>query len=122
MTLGRTLSGLGAIAVLGIGSGALLWPKRATRTYGVPNDDAGAHAYVQATAARDLVMGGFVLWAAIANDRPAMEAGLLVCTLAPLADFILAYRCSGLVPQLLTHGSGVVGVLGAWAVLRFEPQ
>ena len=122
MTLGRALTGLGAIAVLGIGTGALLWPKKATRTYGIPNDDAETHAYVQATAARDLVMGGFVLWAAIVNDRPAMEAGLLVCSLAPAADFILAQRRSGLVPQLLIHGSGVVGVLGAWAVLRFEHQ
>jgi hypothetical protein len=120
MTLGRTLTVLGAIAVLGIGSGAYFWPRASTRTYGIPNDEADTHAFVRATAARDWVMGGFVLWAAIADDRPAMKAGLLVCTVAPLADFVLAWQRRGVVPQLLIHASGVVGVLGAWAVLNSE--
>jgi hypothetical protein len=120
LTLGRTLTALGAVAVLGIGTGALIWPKASTRTYGIPDDSAGAHAFVRATAARDLVMGAFVLWAAIANDRPAMQAGLLACTAAPLADLLIAYRSSGLVPSLAIHAAGVGGVLGAWAVLRAE--
>jgi hypothetical protein len=120
MTAGRLLTALGAVAVLGIGTGALIWPKASTRTYGIPDDAPGTHAYVRATAARDLVMGAFVLWAAFADDRPAMKAGLLACSLAPLADFVLAFERSGPVPQLAIHASGVAGVLGAWAVLRGE--
>jgi hypothetical protein len=120
MTPGRLATLLGSIAVLGIGAGALRWPANSTRTYGIPNDDPDTHAYVQAVAARDLVMGGFVLWAALANDRPAMKAGLLTCTLAPLADFLLAYRRRGVIPQLSIHGSGVIGVLAAWAILTVE--
>ncbi len=112
---------LGAVCVLGIGGGALRWPQKSTRTYGIPNDDADTHAYVRAAAARDLVMGGFVLWAAIANDRPAMKAGLLVCTLAPLADLLLAYQRRGAIPQLGIHGAGVIGVLAAWAIVTAEP-
>ena len=121
MTIGRLSTLLGALAVLGIGGSALRWPEKSTRTYGIPNDDADTHAYVRATAARDLVMGGFVLWAAIANDRPAMKAGLLVCSLAPLADLLLAYERRGVIPQLGIHGAGVAGVLAAWAILNAEP-
>ncbi len=121
MTFGRFSTLLGAVCVLGIGGGALRWPQKSTRTYGIPNDDADTHAYVRAAAARDLVMGGFVLWAAIANDRPAMKAGLLVCTLAPLADLLLAYQRRGAIPQLGIHGAGVIGVLTAWAIVNAEP-
>jgi hypothetical protein len=120
VTLGRLLTAAGAVAVLGIGTGAYFWPRASTRTYGIPCDDLDTHAFVRATAARDWVMGGFVLWAAIAGDRPAMKAGLLVCTIAPLADFVLAWQRRGIVPQMLIHASGVIGVLGAWAVLVSE--
>ena len=120
VTLGRSLTALGAVAVLGIGTGALIWPRQSTRTYGIPDDAPSTHAYVRATAARDLVMGAFVLWAAAANDRGAMLAGLLACSVAPAADLLLALRRSGAVPQLAIHAAGVGGVLGTWAVLRAE--
>ena len=120
MALGRLLTGLGSLAVLGIGTGALLFPATSTRTYGIISDDADTHAYIRAVAARDLVMGGFCLWAASANDRKAMEAGLLVCTLAPLADFAAAYDRRGWIPQLAIHASGVIGILATWWILRTE--
>jgi hypothetical protein len=120
MTPGRFFTALGCIAVLGIGTGALLKPNVSTRTYGIPNDEPDTLAYVRAVAARDLVMGGFVLWAAVVNDKPAMEAGLLVCTIAPLADFLLARDRRGMIPQLLIHGAGVLGILGAYGILHGE--
>lgn len=120
MTPGRFFTVLGSIAVLGIGAGALTWPKNSTRTYGIPNDEPDTHAYVRAVAARDLTMGLFVLWAAVADDRQAMKAGLAACTIAPLADLILARDRRGMIPQLLIHGSGVIGVLATWAILNAE--
>lgn len=120
MTFGRFSTLLGAVSVLGIGTAALLWTRASTATYGIPSDDPNTHAYVRASAARDLVMGGFVLWAAVADDRPAMQAGLLICTIAPLADFLLAYERRGLIPQLAIHGMGVAGVLAAWSIVRGE--
>ena len=114
----RTLTALGAVCVLGIGTGALLWPRASTRTYGIPSDDPVAHGYVRATAARDLVMGGFVLWSALAGNRPAMQAGLAACILAPLADFLIARERSGNVPQLLIHAAGVAGVSATLALVR----
>jgi hypothetical protein len=120
VTFGRFSTTLGALCVLGIGGAALRWPQASTRSYGVPNDDPDAHAYVRAAAARDLVMGGFVLWAALANDRAAMQAGLLVCTIAPLADALLAYERRGAVPQLGIHALGVVGVLATWLIVHNE--
>jgi hypothetical protein len=116
----RTLAVAGAVAVLGIGTAAWTWPRQSTRTYGIPNDDADTHAYVRAIAARDVVMGAFVLWAALANDRKAMEAGLAACTLAPAADFFLARARRGNVPQLAIHAAGVFGVSAVWALLRLE--
>jgi len=120
VTLGRAFCAFGGVAVLGIGAGALAWPRQATRTYGIPNDDRETHAFVRATAVRDLTMGAFVLWAAIANDRGAMKAGLLSCSLVPLADLLLAYGRSGLVAPLAIHGAGIVGVLATWAIVRSE--
>jgi hypothetical protein len=120
MTLGRLLTGLGSFAVLGIGAGALAFPAASTRTYGIITDDLDTHAYIRAIAARDLVMGAFCLWATIANDRKAMEAALLTCTLAPIADFAAAYERRGWIPQLAIHGSGVAGILVAWWILRTE--
>jgi hypothetical protein len=122
MTLGRRLALLGSVAVLGIGGLALTWPQASTRSYGIPNDDADTHAYVRATAARDLVMGTFVLWAVVANDRAALEAALLACAAAPLADLVLARERRGNIPQLAIHGAGILGVLATWAVVRSEPH
>jgi 4-hydroxybenzoate polyprenyltransferase len=77
MTLGRALTALGSLAVLGIGTGAYFRPR-------------------------------------------AMKAGLLVCSIAPLADFAIALQRRGVVPQLLIHASGAAGVLCAWAALNAE--
>jgi len=122
MTPGRLATALGAVAVLGIGTCAWTWPLKSTRTYGVPSDDPDTAAYVRGCAARDIVMGSMVLWAACLDDRPAMKAGLLACTIAPFADLVIALERRGFVPQLFIHGSGVVGVLLAYALLRSEDR
>ncbi|HEY6234093.1 MAG TPA: DUF4267 domain-containing protein [Candidatus Elarobacter sp.] len=116
--LGRTLAGAGSVAVLGIGAAALTWPRRSTFTYGIPADDADTLAYVRAIAARDLVMGAFLLWAVLEDDRNAMDAGLLVCIIAPAADLILARQRRGNIPQLLIHGAGVLGVFATWTLVH----
>ena len=116
--LGRILAGLGAVAVVGIGAAALTWPRESTVTYGIPTDDADTLVYVRAIAARDLVMGAFVLWAAVANDRKAMEVGLAASVIAPAADLVLVRERRGNIPQLLIHGAGIVGVSTTWALLR----
>jgi hypothetical protein len=122
MTTGRFFCGLGSVAVLGIGTGAWLWPAKSTRTYGIPNDDPDAHAFIRGMAARDLTMGLFMMWATIADDRPAMKWGLLACALAPLADYYVAHERRGMIPQLITHGSGVLGVLATYAILVAEDR
>lgn len=116
--IGRRLAALGSFAVLGIGAAAMTWPRQSTFTYGIVNEDADTLAYVRAIAARDLVMGAFVLWAAVAGDRKAMEAGLAACVAAPAADLVLARQRRGNIPQLLIHGAGVLGVAATWAVVR----
>jgi hypothetical protein len=120
--IARVVTGLGAVAVLGIGAAAWTWPRKSTFTYGIPMDDPNTLAYVRATAARDLVMGAFVLWAAVAGDRKAMEVGLLSCIVAPAADLYLARERSGYVPQLAIHAAGVVGILGAWILVRVADE
>ena len=117
----REFAGLGAIAVLGIGTAAWTWPRHSTRTYGIPKDDEDTLAYVRAVAARDIVMGLFVLWAAFENDRKALEVGLASCIIAPAADFLLAQQRRGYIPQLAIHAAGAVGILATWMLLRAEP-
>lgn len=116
--IARKFAGLGSVAVLAIGAAALTWPRQSTFTYGIPNDDADTLAYVRAIAVRDLVMGAFVFWAALDDDRKAMEAGLAACIIAPLADLVLAKQRRGNIPQLFIHGAGVLGVFATWALLR----
>lgn len=116
--LARTCAALGSLAVLGIGAAAWTWPRQSTQTYGIPADDEDTLAYVRACAARDLVMGSFVLRAALANDRKAMESALAACIIAPAADFVLARSRRGNVPQLAIHGAGVLGILATWALVR----
>jgi Domain of unknown function (DUF4267) len=116
--IARPLAGVGAVCVLGIGAAALVWPQRSTSTYGIPADDEDTLAYVRAAAARDLVMGLFILRAALADDRKAMEAGLAACIIAPAADLILARERRGNIPQLAIHGAGVVGIFAVWALVR----
>jgi hypothetical protein len=120
VTPGRTATLIGALSVLGVGVGVWCWPQASTRSYGIPHDDPDTHAYVRAVAARDLVIGAFVLWAAVVNDRPAMEAGLLTSALAPIADLLLVAERRGMMPQLAIHGIGVVGAFSAWALVRSE--
>lgn len=116
--LAKKLAIAGAVAVLGIGTAALIWSPHATRSYGVPSDDIDAHVFVRATAARDLVMGGIVLWAALAEERRTLENALAWCALAPVADFLLARKRSGNVWQLAIHASGVVGIGAVWVMVK----
>ncbi len=104
--------------MLGIGAAALTWPRHSTFTYGIPNDDPDTLAYVRAIAARDLVMGAFVLCASLNDDRKAMDAGLFACIIAPAADLMLARQRRGNVPQLWIHGAGVLGVFATWVLVR----
>lgn len=120
MGFGRLATGLGAAGVLGIGTLAWFFPRRATATYGVPLDGDAALAYVRGCAARDWVMGGMVLWAAVANDVPAMKSGLALCSIAPLADALLVLKERGPVPQLIIHTSGVIGIILAFGILSTE--
>ena len=113
---GRFAAALGAVGVLCIGAAALRWPRQSTHSYGIPAEDPDTLAYVRAAAARDLVMGGMVLWSAVANDVPAMRAGLAMCVIAPLADVVLAAERRGAIPQLAIHASGIAGIAAALAL------
>ena len=86
----------------------------------MPSDDPDTLVYVRGAAARDLAMGTFVLWSAVAGSVPAMKAALLACAAAPLADFALAARSRGAGPSLFLHGAGVAGIVAAYALVSLD--
>jgi hypothetical protein len=108
--IGKTLCALGAFAIGTLGAGAILAPAAMTRGYGVPSDDSGALDYVRAVGARDIVLGAIIAAVLLRDDRNALAATMLCCSLVGLAD-VLIVRNAGhdeAAPALAIHSAGFV--------------
>jgi hypothetical protein len=85
--------GLAALFIA-IGGGALVAPRFSARQFGVPvaDENADALAFVRATGARDVLLGGLIL--ASLGERAALRRTLAWSSLVGLADagIVLARR------------------------------
>lgn len=102
--LGTVALGLG---LLGLAAHATLLPADAAATYGVPVPDAGL-PWVQATGARDAVLGLIVLLTL--RQRAARTAVLGCALLLPLVDVVIAFVHGGGLAATLPHAVGGVGI------------
>jgi hypothetical protein len=98
---------LGAALVL-VGTGALIAPALASRTFGLPSDDRTAQAYMRAAGARDLILGAIVLGSL--RDRPALRRTLAWTSLIGLTDAVAVYAVRGPTVQHVGHVGGFAAV------------
>ncbi len=88
------MSAAAGLALVGLGVAAAVAPATAARLFGVPvTGDAGL-AYVTAAGVRDLAAGGLTVAFALRRDRRAVGLTVLVGTLIPVGDGLVALRHS----------------------------
>ena len=116
--IGLALAGLVALALIGIGVGALLAPGAASRQYGIVLDDARALAFIRAMGVRDLLIGVLVLLLASTERRGLLALGVAASAAVALLDFAVVSRdgAARRSPGVL-HGLGAIGLLIAALVI-----
>jgi len=114
--IGSFLARAGGAALCAVGVGGLLAPEVLAKNYGIPATTPEAHAYVRATAARDLVLGLLILRFSARGERGAVAATLAISTIAALTDGINAAGT----PSVAIHAGGAVALLAAAAFVAAE--
>jgi hypothetical protein len=122
-TLGSLAAALAAASFLALGAGSLVAPQALAENYGLPIDDATGTAYVRALGMRDAVLGLVLLTFLVRGDRRALATSVALSSLVGASDFaIVATRRGGQAPlSLAIHGTGTLGLLAIWAMLRRTP-
>lgn len=112
------LSWCAVAGLLGLGTLSLPFPALLSRAYGVAAEDPVALLYVQATGARDLVLGLVLAWALASGLTAAAGAVMLSLALLAAIDLTLASRRGAPLPARLFHGGGgaLLAVLGVWSL------
>jgi hypothetical protein len=120
--LGLALTGLVALALIGIGVGALAAPRTASRQFGIVLDDPRALAFLRAMGVRDLVIGVLLLLLIAAGRRELLALGVAASVAVAVLDLAVVSRDrpAGAVPARagarLLHGAGALG-LGVLALV-----
>ena len=115
----RTLGFGFAALFLAIGAGAVVAPRFSAGQYGLPSGDAEALAFVRATGARDVLLGGLIL--ASLGERAALRRTLGWSALVGLADAGIVFARRGPQIQHVVHLSGFAALALAALALR-EPN
>ena len=125
--IGLVLTGLVVFGLIGIGVGALVAPRAASRQYGILLDDARSLAFIRAMGVRDLVIGVFVLLLASTGRRDLLALGMAASAAVALLDFAVVSgdRAPGATPAQaatrsparLLHGGGAIALLVAALVI-----
>jgi len=121
--LGSLAAALAATSFLALGAGSLVAPRALAQNYGLPIDDATGVAYVRALGMRDAVLGLVLLTFLLRRDSAALATSVGLSSLVGASDFaIVATRRGGQAPlSLAIHGTGTLGLLAIWAMLRRNP-
>jgi hypothetical protein len=119
-TIGYTLAGLLAAAIIVIGARFLVAPRVAAAGYGVvPNlDQPSAGTYLSVKGIRDIATGLFVIVLMIAGATPLVGWVMLAATIIPLADAAIVLRNGGSKAIAYgVHGATAVAMLITTALL-----
>jgi hypothetical protein len=115
--LALALTGLVALALIGIGIGALAAPGLASRQFGIVVPDPRALAFLRAMGVRDLVLGVLLLLLAAADRRELLALGLAASVAVAVLDLTVVARdrppgaARGRRGALLLHAGGALGLL-----------
>jgi hypothetical protein len=114
------LSVLVAASFLGLGAGSIAAPHALADNYGIPVGDATGVAYLRAVGMRDAVLGLVILAYVVRGNRDALAVAIALSALVGASDFtIVALNRGGAAPaSLAIHGTGTLGLLAVWALLR----
>jgi hypothetical protein len=91
MTFGMVIAGLGGLALLGVGTGALVMPRLFSRIYGVGVTERSALLYVSAIGLRDIAIGVAMLAVVFVQSHAGVTALTATCVLIGLGDFVIAW-------------------------------
>ncbi|GAC1441773.1 MAG: hypothetical protein NVS3B17_06450 [Vulcanimicrobiaceae bacterium] len=118
--IGSVFAALVAASFLALGAGAYVAPQKLGENYGLPSADPTAHGYIRALGARDAVLGLIILTLLVAKDRGALGATVALSALVGASDFAIVYAARGTTAKssLAIHGTGTIGLLAVWGLLR----
>jgi hypothetical protein len=122
-TTGTLASALVAISFLGLAAGALAAPRALAENYGLPIDDATGDAYVRALGMRDAILGLIILTFLARGERGPLATAIGLSALVGASDFtiVAAQRRLEAPLSLAIHGTGTLGLLAIYALLREAP-
>ena len=119
-TIGYTLAGLIAGAIIVIGARFIIAPKVAAAGYGVPAESDGPplRAYLTVKGVRDIASGLFVIVVMVAGATHLLGWVILAATIIPLADAAIVVGNGGSKSIALgVHGVTAAVMLGTSALL-----
>jgi Domain of unknown function (DUF4267) len=120
---GWTIAVLVVVALVGIGVGGLLSPRRAGVEFGVALDDPRAAGLVRAMAVRDLAIGAVLAVLVVARERELAGLAMWLVVVIPVADLLVVRADRRAAPHAmrdratLVHAAGAVGLAVAGGVL-----
>ena len=121
--IGQSVAILVVVVLLAIGAVGLTAPRRASDEYGIVLDDPRALGLVRAMAVRDVVLGSLLGLLVLTATRDVLGWAMLLMALVAAVDLVVvtADRSGTSRPAMsraaVLHGSGLLGLLVAGAVL-----
>ena len=110
--IGLALAGLVALALIGIGAGALVAPRAASQQYGIVLEDARSLAFIRAMGVRDIGIGVLVLLLASTGHRDLLALGVAASAAVAGLDLAVVTRDGAARrSSRVLHGVGAIGLL-----------
>jgi Domain of unknown function (DUF4267) len=102
--MNRLVTRLIGAALITVGTGAVITPRRLGFVFGLPSEDATAHAFMRAAGGRDAIFGALVL--TTPHDSPGIRNLVLWTATIGLFDGLLLAAMRGPRPQHVLHLGG----------------
>jgi hypothetical protein len=115
--LALAVAALVALALIGVGVGALVAPRRFLQQYGILLDDPRALAFIRAMGVRDLGIGILLLLLAGAGSRGLLAWGMAASALIAFVDYAVVSAAGARPAARALHAIGGIGVLAAALVI-----
>jgi hypothetical protein len=115
--IGLAVAAMVALALIGVGAGALAAPRRFLQQYGILLEDPRALAFIRAMGVRDLGIGILLLLLAGAGRRELLAWGMGAASLIAFVDYAVVSAAGARRGARALHAIGGIGVLVAALVI-----
>ena len=100
------------LSLVAIGLIAQLAPGLAATFYGVEARTLPALVFVRAAGARDMVVGGILIYLLVRRvENRTLGIVLLIATLIPIVDALGVLQASGMSPAFILHAGSILPIL-----------